>query len=95
LLLEYGIVVNLLGVLPILGHLLLDIDNQRVLVPNTVHALGLYERVADIIASYSTENAFDVTQFNPISLFLYNIKSLKQVSILLHGVLSFSICLLC
>jgi hypothetical protein len=64
LLLEDGVVVDLLQLPPVARHLLLDVHDEAVLEPDALVVFVLHQCVPDVIALYSAQKLFYVVSFH-------------------------------
>jgi len=83
LLLEDIVVIDLLHCFPFCIHLLLNIQNEAVLVPDALHITTLNESVSDVVASDSAGDLLHICTIYAASLLLDDLECLNQIFVLL------------
>jgi hypothetical protein len=66
--------------------LLLDIDDQTILIPNTFHVFSLDKSVANFFTSHSTKDGLDIIFVDSVSLILDNFESLKKAKFAIDSI---------
>ena len=85
LLLEDARVGHLLRLLEFFRHLLLNVQNEGVLVPDAFLVFVLNERIGSVITSDPRQYLLDIGFFDAIPLLLNYLQLLYQVFIIIHG----------
>ena len=87
LLLEDCIIIDLFYVFPFLIHLLLDVDDHRILEPYAVVVLVLDQCIANVVTANAAEYQLYISALHSCPLLLYYVQGLQQLFIVLECIL--------
>lgn len=85
LLLKHRVIVDLFNSFPFFFHLLLNVNDQAILVPDTVLRLCLDQSIPFLITPNSAKDGLYLGFFYPISRFLNDFKCLNKIFIFLES----------